>query len=377
MCVIIGLPKGVMVPWLSLKNAALNNADGFGIVVDGGGKLETIKRVNPKGNDPEEVQKLLEQFKDHPRYLHLRYTTAGATNEDNAHPFTVYKHNDHHIEFMHNGTISDYRPGTGDTRSDTHRFAAEFLSPLFERLKDNFDVEDPFLSSLIEARMSSMSRGLLISSKQGPSFLGRWKSIKDDNGDDIPVSNDDYFSDVKSYRRSTYEPNKSSYHTGGHGHGGGGVSQLPLQNHGKGAPANDASTPSGVKKVADIATLPIGGTNRESRMIDPKDFEDYMETGEDSLSDEAITYFSWVSTHELTRFATEKPETFALLFESVVARFSELVESYNDSVEETIKAQTKHEKATNLISSLQFELQQVRSLLGDVVEEKKEVAKVA
>jgi hypothetical protein len=370
MCVIIGLPKGLMLDYSALKNSALNNPDGFGIIVTNENRMEVTKKVNPKGNDPEEIQKILEQFKLHDRFLHLRYNTVGKTSFENAHPFTVFNRDDHRIEFMHNGTISDFRPPTGSDQSDTAKFAGDFLAPLFERLKE-IDPDDPFLTSLIEARMGAMSRGLLISTQHGPTFLGKWKSIKADDGETLlAVSNDDYFEREQSHRRSKYEPAKS-YHTG-HGHGGNGSqSVLPFQP--KEAPANtgggdksntsSANTKTSAGNIVDIAT--INASLPRAREISPAEFVDYIDTGEATLTDESITYFQYLSTFETTRFASNNPETFAVLFENVVASFCDLLADKEDLTDKLEASETKHKKASKMIEAQKDEIERLKGLLDE------------
>jgi hypothetical protein len=370
MCVIIGLPKGLMLDYSALKNSALNNPDGFGIIVTNENRMEVTKKVNPKGNDPEEIQKILEQFKEHDRYLHLRYNTVGKTSFENAHPFTVYNSGDHRIEFMHNGTISEFRPPTGSDQSDTAKFAGDFIAPLLERLKE-IDPNDPFLTSLIENRMGAMSRGLLISTLHGPTFLGKWKSIKADDGETLlAVSNDDYFDREQSHRRNKYDPPKSYHNNYGHGHGGG-QSVIPFPENK--APANtgggdkstssSASTKTSAENIVDIAT--INANLPRGREIDPKEFVDYIDTGEATLTDESITYFQYLSTFETTRFASNNPETFAILFENVVARYCDIFADKEDLEEKLEQGRDKHKKASKMIEAQKDEIERLKALLDE------------
>lgn len=131
MCVIIHRKPGVTIPFDKLKSACIVNADGMGLVAIDRGKLELRKIFEKSGNDPDTLSKFLEQAKDLHVYVHLRFRTKGATDKDNVHPFGILKSKLHgvDVQFMHNGTLSDF--GT-DKDCDSKHFAKSFLRPLSE-----------------------------------------------------------------------------------------------------------------------------------------------------------------------------------------------------------------------------------------------------
>lgn len=133
MCVIIYRKPGITIPHEKLVSACHVNADGMGLLAFDRGKLELRKYFNPKGNDPDTLAKFLEDTKDLHVYAHLRYRTKGATDKENVHPFGVLKTKKHgmDLQFMHNGTLSDY--GT-DAACDSKDFARKLLTPLCEKL---------------------------------------------------------------------------------------------------------------------------------------------------------------------------------------------------------------------------------------------------
>lgn len=130
MCVIIKREPNIIIPDDKISSACKVNPDGFGFSVVDRGKLETIKLYRSGGNDESEVKLLLEQSKNQLAFLHLRYTTAGKTNEENCHPFQVFKGDNYEVQFMHNGTLSKFSKGRDDDHSDTWHFNEEILKPL-------------------------------------------------------------------------------------------------------------------------------------------------------------------------------------------------------------------------------------------------------
>jgi len=268
MCVIITLPRHALLSYDKLKNATLNNPHGFGIVAIDGGKLEVYHRLNEKGNDPEEVQKALERFKDAQfRHLHLRYRTKGLANRENCHPFTVFKDDTRRIEFMHNGTLTKFQNpiNSVEDKSDTKQYAENFLAPFLSRWTGDLgrgDIEDPMLLKILSEHFGYTCRGLLVSNDQKPLYLGTWTKYKD-NEKEFIVSNDDYFDKVTEYRVTPHYKNS-----------------LPLQQqsmYGEGyycthgaqaAYHTPASSPSyTAEKVAD--SLPLGTATRANAPKSP------------------------------------------------------------------------------------------------------------
>lgn len=147
MCVIIKmLPKQKM-DFEAWENAVHNNEHGFGMVVRKPRKSKTdelvlVKHFDAKGLDPKFLYDEVEKHKNYERWIHLRYKTAGDVSEDNVQPFLVYEDDDgRQAYFMHNGTLSDYKPRTtvsweygmkvehsDDPRSDSQIFAEDCLS---------------------------------------------------------------------------------------------------------------------------------------------------------------------------------------------------------------------------------------------------------
>ena len=133
MCVIIYREPGIIIPHDKLVSACYVNADGMGIITVDRGKMELRKYFDTRGNDPDILERALEEGKNLPMYVHLRYKTKGNTDKSNVHPFGVLKGKKHgmDLQFMHNGTLTDY--GT-DADCDSKDFVKKLLTPLCEKL---------------------------------------------------------------------------------------------------------------------------------------------------------------------------------------------------------------------------------------------------
>lgn len=213
MCNISVLKAGVSIPLDKLTNCVYNNPHSFGLILKDkeNKKLQIIKRCHKTGNDPKEIFDLLEDNKDVERYLHLRWKTEGPIDLDNAHPFTAYMSDKRQIEFMHNGTLHEYKPKTttvyeGGVQktvlhepnlSDSKKFNDELLAPLLLMTrgpKGDADISNPTFLKIIDKFWSSGSRGLLICNDLEPVFLNQrdWKEL-DFGGGKFMSSNNEYW----------------------------------------------------------------------------------------------------------------------------------------------------------------------------------------
>jgi hypothetical protein len=192
MCVIIDRQPGVTVPFDKLETACRINPNGYGIAYAHRGRLKVETVVQQ--NDPREIQDKLERLKKHRVFLHLRYSTVGAVNADNAHPFFALKHKTDGMDmaFMHNGTLGSYHP-TGealkDGWSDTRFFNVMFVKPLAERcqyfLGNKSVLEDPFFRRAIAKETGPTSvivlfdahgNVLYVNGERGQQYEGWWAS---------------------------------------------------------------------------------------------------------------------------------------------------------------------------------------------------------
>lgn len=211
MCGIIHFKPKQMIDKGALENLCYNNWHSYGLVTRVDGKLD-IRKVLPKSGeiDPQEIYDLLLDDLEYERFLHVRHNTAGATSEENIHPFDVYydPKSGEQIVFMHNGTLYDYKSKKHDGvrfvdddsgPSDTKNFTEEVLIPLVQAdfSGKRADLGNPFFRKTLSKfwPMTGSNRGLLISAKQDPVFLGEWKEFGE--GDHkLKVSNLDYFDKV-------------------------------------------------------------------------------------------------------------------------------------------------------------------------------------
>lgn len=382
MCVIIALGADQTVPFGRLRNAVLNNPHGFGIVTTDRGKLSVFKKFKEEGNDPEQVAKELDKrAKAEMRYLHLRYRTRGSNSKENTHPFTVFKRDGHHIEFMHNGTLTKNVNFSDTEKSDTRQFAENFLVPVLSKWhgeKGPADIEDPHLESWLESFFGYNNRGLLISNKLDPLFLGKWDVISDVDGAKIAVSNTDYFNSSISNRMTDfYKPKTSDIPAIIHRSA---QTNRNIHTSNKESEEDKEETffPLGTavtKPVAEIAaptttntvsTTPASTTNlpakkefmgrtivpmkevdlkQVGRFLNATDLEDLFDTQGDQLDDELITLIANLTYDEYHNYVNSNPIGAAHLLEHLFIRCVVLIDD-NERLEE------KHLRATQMIASL-------------------------
>lgn len=213
MCNIAVLKAGVSIPLDKLTNCVYNNPHSFGLVLRDKNhkKLQVIRKCPSGGNDPQEIFDLLEKHKDIDRFLHLRWKTEGPIDLANAHPFTAFKSDKRQVEFMHNGTLYEYRPKTTTTYeggrqttnylepnvSDSKKFNDELLAPLLAITSGAHgpaDISDPTFQKIIDKFWSGQSRGILICNDLEPVLLNAkdWKEL-DFGGGKFWSSNNEYW----------------------------------------------------------------------------------------------------------------------------------------------------------------------------------------
>jgi hypothetical protein len=190
MCVIIVKEPGVTVPFDKLKSACIVNPDGWGAIVSDRGKAEVMRVFDPKGNSPDDIAKTLEQAKDLPLALHLRYATHGSKSVENCHPFDVMlpAKDGKHIVLMHNGTMSRFGGKVGDPRSDTAIFNETIVKRLVEDAVFRFGDEwngDDFIAQVLGDYAGSNNKlvlfdekgnHLIVNKSAGVQFPGYWAS---------------------------------------------------------------------------------------------------------------------------------------------------------------------------------------------------------
>lgn len=163
MCIIIERSPGFEIPYEKLKNSVINNPDGYGIAFpEDDGKLRVIRSAEEP--DADDLHRLLtEDLKEDRVLLHLRYTTAGATNLRNAHPFPILERDVDGVDLRmaHNGTIGSYRPEAGESSSDTRLFVRDMVRPLFKRMAGIMEPEeilaDPLTKSILTGLIPTSS----------------------------------------------------------------------------------------------------------------------------------------------------------------------------------------------------------------------------
>ncbi|AXP07762.1 putative glutamine amidotransferase [Sinorhizobium phage phiM6] len=205
MCAIIHLPAETQLDKEHLYNCVYNNWHSWGLILkDANGKMQMLKDCPEKENDPELIWKMLEDNKDIERVLHLRHTTRGETNMENAQPFEVYSSDTRQVFFAHNGTL--YKFGESnihkkDTISDTRDFCDKILRPSLLRWtgeNGKGDYTDKLYWDLIvKEHWAQNSKGIFVSNDLPPRYVGDgWSTYKSGANGEIKISNNDYFKEV-------------------------------------------------------------------------------------------------------------------------------------------------------------------------------------
>lgn len=210
MCSIIYLKPNAMIPYEMLENAVYNNWHSYGLVTKVDGKLDIKKKVPESGEvDPKEVFKLLQDDIEYERFLHLRHNTAGATTDENTHPFEIFydEAKGRHVVFMHNGTMHPFVSkktvdgkvvDDNDGPSDTKNFVDQILIPYISAMDfggGKGDITHPLVHLFIKKFWCASNRGVLIASDQEAMFIDDWKMVGPE-GSKFLASNDTYFDKV-------------------------------------------------------------------------------------------------------------------------------------------------------------------------------------
>jgi predicted glutamine amidotransferase len=185
MCVIINRQPNVTIEYEKIQSACKVNPDGFGFAFVEDKSIIIIKEFDPKGNDPEKVARLLEDYKDYAVSLHLRFSTVGEKNADNCHPYVtcMKDHDGVDVVFMHNGTLSDFK--YKDSRmSDSYHFNEEVVRPLFQRIAA-FDtpesaLNDPLFKTILTKYAGASSVFNILDSEGNILVINEDKGVKKD-----------------------------------------------------------------------------------------------------------------------------------------------------------------------------------------------------
>lgn len=361
MCVIMVLPKGVVLPFDKLQNAVWNNPHGYGLVMKDNGLLEVRKAFDPKGTDPDVIARLLEDNKDIERVIHLRWKTEGSLNLENTQPFTVYYSEGSkiiHREFMHNGTLYDYRetPQTvwqngarvavdddSNTPSDSRNFADRVLRPMllhFEGENGKADIQNPFLYKMIDKfwGVAQHNRGIIIANDQDHLLINQkaWSEINTTTGKFV-ASNDDYFSELK--RGYEFEARKKRIEEQ--------ERQTRLAVAAVGRQDNVIDWP-----LTKLKEVPLGYKKDLSKSL-----EGLFEEMELWNEDDGIASLSALDEDEVKNFCYASPDLAAALIMTLALT----LKGYYD---EKIKITEDKDKATRHIASLKLKLSEAENQNG-------------
>lgn len=205
MCEIFHIREGATVKDEHLWNAACNNWHSWGMAVKIPGKKELLViRSVPDNSDalpgnPQcggvhlelpRIKELLAENIKYERVLHFRFSTRGAIDIDNCHPFTASKDKKRHVEFFHNGlftnVVSAFNPQDTERPSDTKEFVDRYLRPQLTRFVQG-DYTDPiFLKYIWEPLYKDKgqsSRCLFMSTDKPTMRVGTWNEYKDEKGE--------------------------------------------------------------------------------------------------------------------------------------------------------------------------------------------------
>lgn len=140
MCYFTITKPNVKLPINLLEYHYRNNPDGCGFAFINNGKLEIEKGFF----DFDEFAYALKKVpKESPVICHLRQGTSGGVNKENCHPFYI----DENHALVH---YCSFSCGGSNGRSDTRRFAEDFLRPIFKELDKEWLQPDNKVEKLMD-----------------------------------------------------------------------------------------------------------------------------------------------------------------------------------------------------------------------------------
>lgn len=355
MCVIFHQEPGFTLPYEYLFNAAHNNPHGYGILLKENKLIQCIKKLDPNGNDPEEIYKILKDNEDTERWVHVRNKTQGEVSELNTQPFCVYNSNKKQIWFMHNGTMPniDYPESQlkllGDVEvdkdaSDSRKFAFLKLQPFLTRLLGEdgpADLNDPFVQEILAKfwPFTGHNRGVLVSNDQ-PALLfnkSAWAQVRvrvegTESDTTFFASNDDYFERLK--RGPLFEAQKKE------------------EEEKRKAALKSQGTRTPVGELVALSSAPFSKRYGISEKVSDF-FEDW-----NIYSPEGYIAMANMTNEEIWECFRKHPTDAALLFMTLTTYLAEATEKCQELADEKLKAQTMIAKLQKTIKKLRSNVQE-------------------
>lgn len=175
MCLLIHQPQGVVLPSDALADFYSKNEDGFGAVINDGGKVEVIKMVGSLSQTIEMYEKMVAGKES---IIHFRMRTHGDIDLANCHPYTVIEKR---LWLAHNGILSCSNP-VDSKMSDTWHIIKYLIKPVAE---SNFDmIFDPDWAKVVGnqigankfALMDDRGRVAIVNRNAGVEHFDCWLS---------------------------------------------------------------------------------------------------------------------------------------------------------------------------------------------------------
>lgn len=168
MCIAIFKPAGKRIPPSYLHNSWGANPDGGGFCFANNGELTVEKGFFNRVNFINRINQLTE----YPALIHFRWSTHGAINAANCHPWKI---DDTHA-MIHNGVIKGFGK-LGNGRSDTGDFTEFILKPMLASSPDIW--QKPWFISMMTRALERDGNKVLIMDNQGEvaiygADLGHW-----------------------------------------------------------------------------------------------------------------------------------------------------------------------------------------------------------